>query len=97
MTKTIVIGAGGGGIASALLASFRGEEVSLIESHENVGGCASWFHRGDFCFDVGATTVSGLSLHEPLGKLFSMLKSRPELKRQDPGIVFHLSSGKKLS
>jgi C-3',4' desaturase CrtD len=97
VTKTIVIGAGGGGIASALLARFRGEEVTLLESHENIGGCASWFHRGDFCFDVGATTVSGLSLHEPLGKLFSMLKSRPQLKRQDPGIVFHLSSGKKLS
>ena len=97
MKKTIVVGAGGGGIASALLASFRHEDVTLIEAHENIGGCASWFNRGAFCFDAGATTVSGVAAHEPLGKVFNLLKDRPLLRMQDPGIVFHLSSGKKLS
>lgn len=41
--KTIVVGAGGGGIASALLANLRGEKVTLLEGHSHVGGCASYF------------------------------------------------------
>ena len=97
MNKTVVVGGGGGGIASALLARLRNEEVTLVEAHENLGGCASWFDRGDFCFDVGATTLSGVAPHEPMGKLFHLLKARPEINIQDPGILFHLSTGKKLS
>jgi phytoene dehydrogenase-like protein len=92
--KTIVVGAGGGGIASALLAAKRGEKVILLESHSALGGCASWFRRGKFIFDAGATTVSGVGINEPLGELFEILGHAPELKASDPGIVFRLSSGK---
>lgn len=95
--KTIVVGAGGGGIASALLSSLRGEEVTLIESHSALGGCASWFRRGQFVFDAGATTLSGVGENEPMGELFKLLGARPELYPADPGIVFHLSSGKIIS
>ena len=49
--KTTIIGAGGGGIASALLATLRGEQVSLLESHSKIGGCASYFGRGQFVFE----------------------------------------------
>lgn len=92
--NTIIVGGGGGGLTSALLASMRGEEVGLFEAHENLGGCASWFERRDFTFDVGATTLSGVAPHEPLGKLFSLLQNKPALKQIDPGMVIHLSSGK---
>jgi phytoene dehydrogenase-like protein len=95
--KTIVVGAGGGGIASALLAALRGDQVTLLEAHENLGGCASWFKRGEYIFDVGATTISGLGPHEPLGKLFTLLGETPELTRVNPGIVFHLSNGHKVN
>ena len=96
MKKTIVVGAGGGGIASAALAAIRGEDVTLIEAHENLGGCASWFKRGEYAFDVGATTLSGLGDDEPLGKLFKLLGEKPKLTRVNPGIVFHLSNGHKV-
>lgn len=95
--KTIVIGAGGGGIASALLAASRGEDVLLLESHYALGGCASYFKRGHFVFDAGATTLSGVNVGEPLGDLFELLGRAPELHPSDPGIVFHLSSGKVIS
>ena len=93
-SKTLVIGAGGGGIASALLASLRGEEVSLFEAHSKLGGCASYFRRGQFVFDAGATTLSGVGVGEPLGDLFELLGRAPAIKKADPGIVFHLSDGK---
>ena len=92
--NTIVVGAGGGGIASALLASLRGESVTLVEAHSYLGGCASYFRRGKFVFDAGATTVSGVGTGEPLGELFGLLGKTPDLVLSDPGIVFHLSSGK---
>lgn len=95
--KTIVVGAGGGGIASALLSAKRNEEVLLLESHSKLGGCASYFRRGKYVFDAGATTLSGVGVGEPLGKLFEILGHAPELYASDPGIVFHLSSGKKIS
>ncbi len=95
--KTIIVGGGIGGVASALLAAKRGDSVSLFEAHENLGGCASWFSRGSFCFDVGATTVSGVLSHQPLGRLTQHFAKAPALVLQDPGIVFHLSNGKRVS
>ena len=92
--STIVVGAGGGGIVSALLATKRGERVTLLESHSALGGCASWFRRGNFIFDAGATTISGIGVGEPLGELFDLLGRSPSLLPSDPGIVFHLSDGK---
>lgn len=93
-SKTLVVGAGGGGISSALLATLRGEDVTLFESHYALGGCASWFRRGEFIYDAGATTLSGVGSGEPLGELFKLLGKTPELYPTDPGITFHLSSGK---
>jgi phytoene dehydrogenase-like protein len=94
--KTLVVGAGGGGISSALLSAIRGENVHLYESHSALGGCASWFKRGRFVFDAGATTLSGIGVGEPLGELFELLGHAPHLYHSNPGIVFHLSSGKKV-
>ncbi len=96
-TRTIIVGAGGGGVASALLSGLRGEEVLLLEAHSALGGCASWFGRGPFIFDAGATTLSGVGVKEPLGELFELLGAAPEMYPSDPGIVFHLSSGKTIS
>lgn len=92
--KTLIVGAGGGGIVSALLSSLRGDNVTLIEAHSNLGGCASYFKRGPFVFDVGATTLSGLKPGQPLHKLFSLLGSKPDVIQADPGMVITLSSGK---
>jgi phytoene dehydrogenase-like protein len=92
--KTLVVGAGGGGLSSAILAALRGEKVTLLEGHSALGGCASWFRRGPFIFDAGATTLSGLNPHEPLGELFALLGKSPKMLPADPGITFQLSNGK---
>lgn len=92
--KTVVVGGGGGGLVSAIYASLRGEDVSLYEGHSKLGGCASYFKRGDFIFDAGATTLSGVSEDRPLGKLFKAMGASPKLHLCDPGMVIHLSDGR---
>ncbi len=67
----IVIGGGMGGLATAALARERGLDVALLEAHTKLGGCAGYFHRGPFTFDVGATALMGLNPGEPIGDLLT--------------------------
>lgn len=90
----IVIGAGYGGIAAASLLQKRGFSVTLLEAHSLIGGCASYFKRKNFLFDVGATTFSGILPHQPLGKLFTELNIKPDLIKIDPGMIIQMGSKK---
>jgi C-3',4' desaturase CrtD len=87
MYDYIVIGTGYGGVASAGLLAHYGFSVLLLESHTVIGGCASFFKRKNFLFDAGATTLSGVLEHQPLGKLFKKLNITPNMKKLDPGVV----------
>jgi len=69
----VVIGGGVGGLACAALAQRRGLKVGLLEAHTKLGGCAGYFDRGVFTFDVGATALMGLAPGEPIGDLLDML------------------------
>ncbi|HET6763881.1 MAG TPA: NAD(P)/FAD-dependent oxidoreductase [Longimicrobiaceae bacterium] len=51
-----MIGAGMSGMTAALLLANAGKRVALVEAHTVPGGCAGFFRRGGFSFDVGATT-----------------------------------------
>lgn len=91
MYDYIVLGAGYGGLASSALLAKRGFKTLLLEKHSTLGGCASFFRRKQFTFDVGATTLSGVLPHQPLGRLFSELDISPKLQRCDPGMIIALS------
>lgn len=54
-----VIGAGFGGLATALSLAERGRKVVLSERLNYPGGCASTFTRGGARFESGATLFSG--------------------------------------
>lgn len=92
-TQTLVLGAGYAGLAAAALLAQGGQEVTVLEGHETVGGCASFFKTGKYAFDVGATTVSGVRPHQPAGRVFSQLGIEPELERVDPGMILRLPDG----
>lgn len=51
-----IIGAGMSGMTAGLLLAKAGLKVILLEAHLEPGGCAGYFNRKDFSFDVGATT-----------------------------------------
>ncbi len=92
--KLAVIGSGGGGLGAALLSQSQGVQTELFESHIYPGGCASWFQRGQFVFDVGATTLSGLGHNRPLTDWASITGAPLKVYTADPGIVFHFPHDK---
>lgn len=53
MTRTIVIGAGIGGLATAALLAREGHDVRLLEKNARVGGRAGVLERDGFRFDTG--------------------------------------------
>ena len=56
----VIIGAGIAGLTAAALLAHEGVPVTLVEAHNQAGGCAGTFCRGPYVFDVGATQVAGL-------------------------------------
>ncbi|MDO4252320.1 MAG: phytoene desaturase family protein [Rothia sp. (in: high G+C Gram-positive bacteria)] len=53
MTKTLVIGAGIAGLATAALLAHEGHDVHVLERNDQVGGRAGLFERDGFRFDTG--------------------------------------------
>ena len=90
MYDFIIIGAGYAGLSAAALLAKAGLKILLLESHTVIGGCASYFKRKEFTFDVGATTFSGVLPHQPAGKLFNTLGINPNLKKIDPGMIIKI-------
>lgn len=55
--EVIIIGAGMAGMATAARLQARGVSTLVLEAHGQVGGCAGFWQKQGFAFDVGATTL----------------------------------------
>lgn len=95
MVDYIIIGAGYAGLSAAALSAKNKFSTLLLESHSKIGGCASFYRRKGFTFDVGATTFSGVKPNQPLGRLFNELPIEPKLKKVDPGLIVKID-GKEI-
>jgi C-3',4' desaturase CrtD len=86
----VVIGAGIAGLTAAALLAHDGAEVLVVERHNVPGGCASFFQRDGYRFDVGATLVGGFGprgVHRQLFERFGVtLAAHPV----EPAMVVHL-------
>lgn len=71
----VVVGAGFGGLATALRLCELGAKVVLCETLRYPGGCASTFTRSGYQFEAGATLFSGLGE----GQLFANWNERWDL------------------
>lgn len=57
MYDTAIVGAGVAGMATAARLQAHGLSTIVFEAHGQPGGCAGFFRRRGFAFDVGATTL----------------------------------------
>ena len=97
--KVAIIGAGPGGLASALLLAAEGVEVTLFEKDEAVGGRTKTVGvEGGYRFDVGPTFFL---YPKVLSQIFAAcgerLEDHVELKRLDPQYRLVFEGGGELS
>ena len=69
--KSIVIGAGFGGIAAALRLRAKKHKVTIIEKQKELGGRARVFKKNGFTFDAGPTVITAPYLINELFELFN--------------------------
>jgi phytoene desaturase len=53
--QAVIVGAGPGGLAAALLLAKSGVKVTIVEKHADVGGRTSTIHQDGYKFDIGPT------------------------------------------
>ena len=73
--KSIVIGAGFGGIAAALRLKAKNHDVTIIEKQNDLGGRARVFKKNGFIFDGGPTVITAPYL---IYELFDLFNKNPE-------------------
>lgn len=64
--RVIIIGAGPGGLASAMRLAAKGYEVDLFEAADRVGGRMRGFDDGPYAFDTGPTILQLPRIYEEL-------------------------------
>jgi phytoene desaturase len=90
--KVIIVGAGPGGLASAMLLAHAGLDVQVIERLPVVGGRTSTFGAGGFRFDLGPTFfLYPRVLEEIFQSVGQDLHKRVPMEKLDP--QYHLVFG----
>lgn len=95
--KVVIIGAGPGGLASAMILSAQGFTVEVLEKKSYVGGRCSAVKAGDYVFDLGPTFVM---LPEVFQEVFALsghkLSDYVDLRLLDPLYSLHYADGREF-
>ena len=80
-TDVVVVGSGLAGLCCGALLAHNGVRVSILESHDSVGGAIHTWERGGFHFESGPSLYSGFSQDRspnPLRGIFDIVGESPE-------------------
>ena len=92
--RAIVVGAGFGGMASAIRLRAKGYKVQLLDRCSGLGGRAQVFHNGGFRHDAGPTVITASFLLEELFTLHGRcLSDYVRLVDLDPWYRFRFPDG----
>src|SRR5262250_2392173 len=87
MYDVAVVGGGIAGMATAARLQARGLSTVVLEAHGQPGGCAGFFRRKGFAFDVGATTLVDFEPGGVGGELLDSIGMPPPPGEALPGYV----------
>lgn len=97
MKKTVVIGAGFGGLALAIRLQAAGIQTTLLEQRDKPGGRAYVYHDQGFTFDAGPTVITDPSaLEELFSEAGKRLADYVELLPVDPFYRLCWEDGKRF-
>src|SRR6516165_2143293 len=85
MYDIAIVGGGMAGMATALRLQARALSTVVVEAHGQPGGCAGFFRRRGFSFDVGATTLVDFEPGRIGGELLDSIGMRPVEGHRLPG------------
>ncbi|MCB1221614.1 MAG: phytoene desaturase [Planctomycetales bacterium] len=92
--RVLVVGAGLGGIATALRLAVRGHSVTLLERGERIGGKMNRWQRDGYTFDTGPSLIT---MPEVFAELFSLagadIHRQLQLRRLDPVASYRFADG----
>mgnify|MGYP001157600164 FL=1 len=95
--KALIVGAGFGGIATALRLRRLGYEVTLLDNNPKLGGRAQVYEDGPYQYDGGPTVITAPFLFDELFELYGKKRSEYcELIRVEPWYRFEFADGEKL-
>jgi phytoene desaturase len=98
MTKAIVIGAGIGGLATAIRLAKKGYAVEVFEANDYVGGKLSTFTLGDYRFDAGPSLFT---MPQFVDDLFTLCGENPtdffQYNRKEVACHYFWKDGKRLT
>ncbi|WP_104132869.1 phytoene desaturase family protein [Cryobacterium sp. M91] len=93
--RTIVIGGGIAGLASAALLAREGHEVTLLEARSELGGRAGVWNTGGFRFDTGPSWYLMPEVFEHFYRLLGTSAAEQlDLVKLDPGYRVHFEGDK---
>src|SRR5262245_63676404 len=87
MYDVAIVGGGMAGMATALRLQAQACSTVVLESHGQPGGCAGFFRRRGFAFDVGATTLVDFQPGGVGGELLESIGMPPPDGELLPGYV----------
>ncbi|MBW4649262.1 MAG: phytoene desaturase [Kastovskya adunca ATA6-11-RM4] len=98
MSKQIVIvGAGPGGLATAMRLASQGYQVQIFEAADRVGGRMRGFEEGSYAFDTGPTILQVPRVYEELFTESGLkLSDYIHFKQLDPNTRLHFWDGSQL-
>ena len=82
MYDVAIVGAGIAGMATAARLQARKFSTIVLEAHGQPGGCAGYFRRKGFSFDVGATTLVDFEAGGVGGELLESIQKALALNQE---------------
>jgi phytoene desaturase len=96
--SVVIIGAGVGGICSAIHLAHQGMHVTVYEKNPNPGGRCDWIERDGHHFDTGPTLMVMQRVYEAeFSALGGSLKSSLDLQKVDPSYRLIFDDGSQLA